>query len=148
VIIMAHNSALEGHVLPDGHIKQMNAAERQNIYRHEDFPNVQIEADMQQVREQAPWVPADIATQLFGTTNRSAPALYESRGGLNSGLSAHLVDPLAAWPELLRNHKRDRLLVFLTLAGTAALAWVITVSSPSSCSRPTRCCPPRPATMR
>ena len=30
--------------------------------------------------------------------------------------------------ELLRNHKRDHLLVFLTLAGTVALAWVITVS--------------------
>jgi diguanylate cyclase (GGDEF)-like protein len=47
---------------------------------------------------------------------------------LNSGLSAHLVDPLIAWPELMRNHKRDHLLVFLTLAGTVALAWVITVS--------------------
>jgi len=122
VIIMAHNSALEGHVLPDGHIKQMSAAERQNIYRHGDFPDVQIEADMEQVREQAPWVPADIAVQLFGTADRSAPALYETRGGLNSGLSAHLVDPLAAWPELLRNHKRDRLLVFLTLAATRDLA--------------------------
>ena len=128
VIIMAHNSALEGHVLPDGHIKQMSSVERQNIYRHEDFPNVPIQADMQPVREQAPWVPTDIAMQLFGMGERAEPALYEWRGGLNSGLSAHLVDPLAAWPELLRNHKRDRLLVFLTLAGTAALAWVITVS--------------------
>jgi diguanylate cyclase (GGDEF)-like protein len=128
VIIMAHNSALEGHVLPDGHIKQMSDAERQSIYRHDDFPNVQIATNMQQVREQAPWVPSAIAVQLFGIAQRSEPALYEWRGGLNSGLSAHLVDPLAAWPELLRNHKRDRLLVFLTLAGTAALAWVITVS--------------------
>ena len=128
VIIMAHNSALEGHVLPDGHIKQMSVAERQNAYRRVEFPNVPIEADMRQVREEAPWVPAAIATQLFAITDRPVPALYESRSGLNSGLSAHLVDPLTAWPELLRNHKRDRLLVFLTLAGTAALAWVITVS--------------------
>jgi diguanylate cyclase (GGDEF)-like protein len=128
VIIMAHNSALEGHVLPDGHIRQMSVADRQNVYRRVEFPNVQIEADMRQVREEAPWVPAAIATQLFVITDRPMPALYESRSGLNSGLSAHLVDPLAAWPELLRNHKRDRLLVFLTLAGTAALAWVITVS--------------------
>ena len=44
----------------------------------------------------------------------SIPTLYQSRGGLNSGLSAHLVDPLVAWPELMRNHKRDHLLVFLT----------------------------------
>jgi len=128
VIIMAHNSALEGHALPDARVRQMSFAERQNIYHRADFPTVQIEAHMQQVREQAPWVPPAIAAQLFGITDRPVPALYESRGGLNSGLSAHLVDPLAAWPELLGNHKRDHLLVFLTLAGTAALAWVITVS--------------------
>jgi diguanylate cyclase (GGDEF)-like protein len=128
VIIMAHNSALEGHALADGHVRQMSADERKNTYRRLDFPNVQIEADMQRLREQAPWVPAEIAAQLFGLADKPEPVLYESRSGLNSGLSAHLVDPLATWPELLRNHKRDRLLVFLTLAGTAALAWVITVS--------------------
>ena len=128
VIIMAHDAALEGHALPTGHVKQMSAAERMNTYRREDFPNVQIEAHMQQVREQAPWIPVAVAGQLFSMMDRPMPALYESRGGLNSGLSAHLVDPLAAWPELLRNHKRDHLLVFLTLAGTAALAWVITLS--------------------
>jgi diguanylate cyclase (GGDEF)-like protein len=128
VIIMAHDAALEGHALPTGHIKQMSATERLNTYRRADFPNVQIEAHMQQVREQAPWIPAAVAGELFSMMDRPDPALYESRVGLNSGLSAHLVDPLAAWPELLRNHKRDHLLVFLTLAGTAALAWVITLS--------------------
>jgi diguanylate cyclase (GGDEF)-like protein len=128
VIIMAHDAALEGHALPTGHIKQMSVAERLNTYRRQDFPNVQIEAHMQQVREQAPWIPPAVAGQLFSMMDRPEPALYESRSGLNSGLSAHLVDPLAAWPELLRNHKRDHLLVFLTLAGTAALAWVIILS--------------------
>ncbi|MEW6347159.1 MAG: diguanylate cyclase [Pseudomonadota bacterium] len=128
VIIMAHNSALEGHALAKGRVREMSADERSNTYRRLDFPNVQIKADMQRLREQEPWVPAEIAAQLFGVADRPEPVLYEERSGLNSGLSAHLVDPLAAWPELLRNHKRDRLLVFLTLAGTAALAWVITVS--------------------
>lgn len=128
VIIMAHNSALEGHALPDAHVKQMTVAERMTTYRREDFPDVQIATTERQVLEQAPWVPEAVAGQLFGITDRPSPALYESRIGLNSGLSAHLVDPLAAWPELLRNHKRDRLLVFLTLVGTMALAWVITVS--------------------
>ncbi|RFU46138.1 sensor domain-containing diguanylate cyclase [Paraburkholderia sp. DHOC27] len=128
VIIMAHDAALEGHALPNGRIKQMSPAERLNTYRRVDFPNVQIEPHMQQVREQAPWIPAAVAGELFSMMDRPDPALYESRIGLNSGLSAHLVDPLAAWPELLRNHKRDHLLVFLTLAGTAALAWVITLS--------------------
>ncbi|MBC8731081.1 sensor domain-containing diguanylate cyclase [Paraburkholderia sp. UCT2] len=127
VIIMAHNSALEGHALPNSRVTLMSPAERRIIYRRETFPDMLIREDTQ-VREQAPWVPASVAAQLFGMIEQPAPALYQNRGGLNSGLSAHLVDPLAAWPELLRNHKRDHLLVFLTLAGTVALAWVITVS--------------------
>ncbi|CAE6721955.1 hypothetical protein R69927_03025 [Paraburkholderia domus] len=127
VIIMAHDSQLEGHALPNSHVTQMSANERMTIYRREILPDIQIQVDAQ-VREQAPWVPATVAGQLFGMSEQPAPSLYQARSGLNSGLSAHLVDPLAAWPELLRNHKRDHLLVFLTLAGTAALAWVITVS--------------------
>ncbi|RKE24397.1 diguanylate cyclase (GGDEF)-like protein [Paraburkholderia sp. BL23I1N1] len=127
VIIMAHDSELEGHALPNSHVTQMSAAERMTIYRREILPDIRIQVDAQ-VREQAPWVPANIASQLFGMSEQPTPALYQARSGLNSGLSAHLVDPLAAWPELLRNHKRDHLLVFLTLAGTVALAWVITVS--------------------
>ncbi|CAE6699846.1 sensor domain-containing diguanylate cyclase [Paraburkholderia haematera] len=127
VIIMAHNSELEGHALPNSHVTQMSTAERVTIYRREILPDIRIQVDAQ-VRENAPWVPASIASQLFGMGGQPAPSLYQARSGLNSGLSAHLVDPLAAWPELLRNHKRDHLLVFLTLAGTVALAWVITVS--------------------
>jgi diguanylate cyclase (GGDEF)-like protein len=127
VIIMAHNSELEGHTLPNSRVTQMSAAERRLVYHRETFPGMQIRVDAQ-VREQAPWVPSAVAGQLFGMTDKGTPALYQDRIGLNSGLSAHLVDPLAAWPELLRNHKRDHLLVFLTLAGTVALAWVITVS--------------------
>jgi diguanylate cyclase (GGDEF)-like protein len=127
VIIMAHDSALEGRALPNSRVAQMSPAERKTIYLRDSFPDIQIRVDAQ-VREQAPWVPSAVARQLFGTSERPVPSLYQARGGLNSGLSAHLVDPLAAWPELLRNHKRDHLLVFLTLAGTVALAWVITVS--------------------
>ncbi|MBN3847895.1 diguanylate cyclase [Paraburkholderia sp. Ac-20342] len=127
VIIMAHDSALEGRAIPSSRITQMSPAERRIIYRRETFPEMRIRVDTQ-LREQAPWVPAAAAAQFFGMSEQPAPALYQNRSGLNSGLSAHLVDPLAAWPELLRNHKRDHLLVFLTLAGTVALAWVITVS--------------------
>ncbi|MFM0647300.1 diguanylate cyclase [Paraburkholderia bryophila] len=127
VIIMAHNSALEGHALPNSRVMQMSDADRKIVYRREAFTDISIQVDTQ-VRDQAPWVPASIAGQLFGMSERPVPSLYQARTGLNSGLSAHLVDPLAAWPELLRNHKRDHLLVFLTLAGTVALAWVITVS--------------------
>ncbi|HEX7932982.1 MAG TPA: diguanylate cyclase [Paraburkholderia sp.] len=127
VIIMAHDSKLEGRALPNSGIARMSVAERKLNYFRETFPNIQIYVDAQ-VREQAPWVPAAVAGQLFGMAGGAGPSLYQKRGGLNSGLSAHLVDPLSAWPELLRNHKRDHMLVFLTLAGTVALAWVITVS--------------------
>ncbi|MFL9939296.1 sensor domain-containing diguanylate cyclase [Paraburkholderia graminis] len=127
VIIMAHDSKLEGHALPDSRVTKMSVAERTVTYRRDAFPDIQIRVD-NEVREQAPWVSATVAGQLFGSAGRLGPSLYQTRGGLNSGLSAHLVEPLSAWPELLRNHKRDHLLVFLTLAGTVALAWVITVS--------------------
>ncbi|MFM0627791.1 sensor domain-containing diguanylate cyclase [Paraburkholderia xenovorans] len=127
VIIMAHNSELEGRALPNSRVTQMTPAERKVIYLRDAIPDIHISVDSQ-VREQAPWVPSAVAGQLFGMSDRPMPSLYQTRGGLNSGLSAHLVDPLVAWPELLRNHKRDHLLVFLTLAGTVALAWVITVS--------------------
>ncbi|HWT38713.1 MAG TPA: GGDEF domain-containing protein, partial [Paraburkholderia sp.] len=128
VIIMAHNAALEGQAMPASRVTQMNAAERMGTYHRDRFPAVQIRPVKSQVRGDAPWVPAEIADQLFDMPGQPIPTLYQSRSGLNSGLSAHLVDPLVAWPELMRNHKRDHLLVFLTLAGTVALAWVITVS--------------------
>ncbi|MEM5389419.1 diguanylate cyclase [Paraburkholderia phymatum] len=128
VIIMAHNAALEGQAMPNSRVTQMREAERMSTYHRDHFQPVQIRAVKGQVRRDAPWVPPEIAEQLFDMPGQPIPTLYQSREGLNSGLSAHLVDPLAAWPELMRNHKRDHMLVFLTLAGTVALAWVITVS--------------------
>jgi diguanylate cyclase (GGDEF)-like protein len=128
VIIMAHNATLEGEAMPNSRITQMTAADRMSTYHREVFPAVQIQPVSAQTRRDAPWVPEDIAAQLFDMPGQTIPTLYQTRGGLNSGLSAHLVDPLGAWNELLRNHKRDHLLVFLTLAGTVSLAWVITVS--------------------
>ncbi|OUL74979.1 sensor domain-containing diguanylate cyclase [Paraburkholderia hospita] len=128
VVIMAHNAALEGQAMPNSRVTQMNAVERMGTYHRDQFATIQIQPVKSQVRSDAPWVPTAIADQLFDMPGQPIPTLYQSRGGLNSGLSAHLVDPLVAWPELMRNHKRDHLLVFLTLAGTVALAWVITVS--------------------
>jgi diguanylate cyclase (GGDEF)-like protein len=128
VIIMAHNATLEGEAMPNSRVTQMTATERMNTYHREMFPAVQIQPVARQVRRDAPWVPDDVAAQLFNMPGQSIPTLYQSRSGLNSGLSAHLIDPLGAWSELVRNHKRDHMLVFLTLAGTVSLAWVITVS--------------------
>jgi diguanylate cyclase (GGDEF)-like protein len=128
VIIMAHNSALEGRALPRSRVTQMPVAERMNIYRRDAFPEIEIRKAGHDVSRQAPWFPEAQAAKLVEMPERHDPSLYQSRIGLNSGLSAHLFDPVTAYPELVRNHKRDRLLVFLTLTGLAALAWVITVS--------------------
>ena len=128
VIIMAHNSALEGRALPHSRVTQMPVATRMSIYRRDAFAEVDLRPASRDVHQQAPWFPAAQAAKLVEMPERHDPSLYQSRIGLNSGLSAHLVDPLTAYPELVRNHRRDRLLVFLTLAGTVALAWVIAVS--------------------
>ncbi len=127
VVIMAHDASLEGHALPGSNVMSMSPEERHNIYRRDVFPDIRIRPAAQLHRD-APWVPDALAAQLFDTSVRRRPALYEARSGLNSGLGAHLVDPVVAWPELLRTHKRDRLLVFVTLAGASALACVIAMS--------------------
>jgi diguanylate cyclase (GGDEF)-like protein len=129
VVIMAYDSALEGSALPGARVLQMSAAEQLRVYRRTRFPLVPLENGMQELREEAPWMPTALAGQLYASeAARPRPALYESRSVPDTGLTAHLLDPLVAWPELQRNHRRDRLLVFLTLAGTAALAWVVTTS--------------------
>jgi len=128
VIIMAHDSTLEGRALPNSRVTKMPVTERMSVYRRDTFPTIEIRPAAELVHQRASWMPEAVAAKLFHMPERPMPSLYENRVGLNSGLSAHLVDPLAAWPELLKNHTRDRLLVFLTLAGTVALAWVIAVS--------------------
>lgn len=58
----------------------------------------------------------------------NVPSLYDERTGLNSGLLAHIVHPLTSWPEISRNHNRDRFLVFLTMLCIVTLAMVIATS--------------------
>ncbi|WP_042271656.1 GGDEF domain-containing protein [Paraburkholderia heleia] len=128
VIIMAHDSALEGRALPSSHVAEMNAVDRVSTYLRERFAPLDLRPASQAALNEAPWIPRADAAQMVELPGQRAPALYEQRGGLNSGLSAHLVDPVNAWSELIANHRRDRLLIFLTLAGTAALAAVISVS--------------------
>ncbi|MFP4904766.1 diguanylate cyclase, partial [Paraburkholderia sp. BR14261] len=128
VIIMAHDSALEGRALPGSHVAEMNALDRVNTYLREHFAPLELRSASKPVLSEAPWIPRADAAQMVALPGQRTPALYEQRGGLNSGLSAHLVDPVNAWSELIANHRRDRLLIFLTLAGTAALAAVISVS--------------------
>lgn len=128
VVIMAHNSALEGRALPDAAVLKMSPTDRMSTYKRSDFPTLQIHSANEDEHRQAPWIPASLWSQLVTTPHLNTPAMYQERVGLNSGLSAHLVDPVAAWPDLLANHRRDRLLVFLTMAGVVGLAWVISVS--------------------
>ncbi|WP_321929346.1 GGDEF domain-containing protein [Paraburkholderia guartelaensis] len=128
VIIMAHDSALEGRAMPGSHVAEMNAVDRVNTYLREHFAPLELHSASKAALSEASWIPRADAAQMIALPGQRSPALYEQRGGLNSGLSAHLVDPVNAWSELIANHRRDRLLIFLTLAGTAALAAVISVS--------------------
>ncbi|QGZ60918.1 sensor domain-containing diguanylate cyclase [Paraburkholderia acidisoli] len=128
VVIMAHDSALEGLALPGSHVAEMNAVDRVNTYLRERFSELSLRSAARSATSDAPWMPAAEAARMVDLPGQQGPALYEERGGLNSGLSAHLVDPLNAWPELLANHRRDQLLIFLTLEGIAALAAVVSVS--------------------
>jgi diguanylate cyclase (GGDEF)-like protein len=128
VIVMAHDSKLEGLAMPGSHVEEMNAVDRVNTYLREHFNEMSMQSAASAATREAPWMPASAAQALVDLPGQRAPALYEQRGGLNSGLTAHLVDPLNAWPDLLANHRRDRLLIFLTLAGSVGLAAVISVS--------------------
>jgi len=120
MIIMAHDSALEGLALPGSHSGGANA--------QPPVATISLTSAAPSVRRQAPWVPRDETGQLVKLPDESAPALHEWREGLNSGLSAHIVDPVNAWPDLLANHRRNLLLIFVTLAGTVAFATVVAVS--------------------
>ncbi|PLZ00272.1 GGDEF domain-containing protein [Burkholderia sp. WAC0059] len=128
VVIMAHDSASEGLALPNSRVSEMNAVDRVSTYLRERFARLALRPATADILRQAPWLPPDETSHMVEMPGLDAPALYEVRNGLNSGLSAHLVDPLAAWPELLANHRRDEALIFLTLIGAATLAGVITVS--------------------
>ncbi|MEK6298964.1 MAG: GGDEF domain-containing protein, partial [Paraburkholderia tropica] len=99
VIVMAHDSALEGLAMPGSHVEEMNAVDRVNTYLRERFSELSLQNAADAATSQAPWMPAQAAQSLVDLPGQPLPALYEVRGGLNSGLSAHLVDPLNAWPE-------------------------------------------------
>ncbi|SAL39500.1 diguanylate cyclase [Caballeronia udeis] len=128
VIVMAHESRLENQVMPDSPVLRMSRAQRMDAYRRVDFRTLPITNIGDRVRADAPWLPPAIASTFFSAGNSTAPALYDERTGLNSGLAAHIVHPLPNWAEIVSNQRRDRLLVFLTALGVSLLAIVITVS--------------------
>jgi diguanylate cyclase (GGDEF)-like protein len=128
VIVMANESQLENRVLPDSPVLKMSRAERLDAYRRVDFQTLRITNIGERVRAQAPWLPPALSRAFFAADDSTAPSLYDERTGLNSGLAAHIVHPLPNWAEIVRNQRRDRLLVFVTALGVLALAIVIAVS--------------------
>jgi len=128
VVVMANESQLENRVLPDSPVLKMSRTERLDAYRRVDFQTLRITHIGERVRADAPWLSPTLSSGLFSTSNGTAPAIYDERTGLNSGLAAHIVHPLPNWSEILRNQRRDQLLVFLTALGVVGLAVVITVS--------------------
>lgn len=128
VIVMAHESALENRVMENAPILQMSRAQRLDAYRRVDFKTLVITNIGARVHAATPWVPRDEASALFSAGGSTAPALYDERTGLNSGLSVHIVHPIPNWPDMVRAQWRTHLLVFLTLLGVVLLAFVITLS--------------------
>jgi diguanylate cyclase (GGDEF)-like protein len=128
VVVMANDGKLENRVLPAAPFMRMKPAVRYDIYRREQFGTLRIANIGEQVRKKAPWLPAPTSQLFVSVDGNTTPSLYDERTGLNSGLSTHIVHPLPNWQEIMRNHRRDRLLVFLTMLGAAALAIVLAVS--------------------
>ncbi|WP_250525578.1 sensor domain-containing diguanylate cyclase [Caballeronia sp. GAWG2-1] len=128
VVVMAHDGALEYQAMPDAPVAQMTPRERLEHYRREDFPPLRVAHVGDQMRAAEHWLAPTLAETFYATNGSSVPALYDERTGLNSGLSAHIVHPLTSWPEISRNHSRDRVLVFLTMLGVVTLAIVIAIS--------------------
>ncbi|RKP44882.1 sensor domain-containing diguanylate cyclase [Trinickia fusca] len=128
VVIMARDSALEGRRLPQARIMQLSAAQRMDGYQRDTFAVLDIEPLARRLEGNAPWVPPALAAQLFELPGTHVPSLYAARGGLNSGLSAHLVEPLVSWPELERHRRFIKWLAFALISGAALLAYVIAAS--------------------
>lgn len=128
VVVMAHDGRLEYEAMPDAPVTKMTVEERVDHYRREAFPQLHVARVGEQIRATEKWLPSAVANVFYSANGSSTPALYDERTGLNSGLSAHIVHPLTSWPDLTRNHSRDRILVFLTMLGIVALATVIATS--------------------
>jgi diguanylate cyclase (GGDEF)-like protein len=128
VVVMANDGSLENRVLPDTPFTRMTPAERFDHYHHEQYGTLRIENIGERVRKKAPWLPRDTAKLFVSVNGSTAPSLYDERTGLNSGLSAHIVHPLPGWKEIVRNHRSDQFLVFLTMIGSVLLAIVLAVS--------------------
>lgn len=128
VVVMAHDGRLEYEALPNAPVTKMSTHDRMDHYRREVFPELHVARVGEQIRAAAHWLPPALADTFYSANGSAVPALYDERTGLNSGLSAHIVHPLTGWPELTRNHSRDRILVFLTMLGVVALAMVIATS--------------------
>jgi diguanylate cyclase (GGDEF)-like protein len=128
VVVMAHDGTLENEAMPDTPVTRMTPHERLEHYRRETFPELRITHVGDQMRAAEHWLAPSLAQSFFAANGSTVPSLYDERTGLNSGLSAHIVHPLASWPEISRNHSRDRLLVFLTMLGVVTLAIVIATS--------------------
>ncbi|MDR5853993.1 diguanylate cyclase [Caballeronia sp. LZ062] len=128
VVVMAHDGRLEYQALPFAPVARMTVRERLEHYRRDAFAPLRLESVGEQMRQSAPWLAPALAKNFYAANGDSVPSLYDERTGLNSGLSAHIVHPLTSWPEITRNHSRDRLLVFLTMLGVVTLAVVIATS--------------------
>ncbi|HEV3104942.1 MAG TPA: GGDEF domain-containing protein, partial [Trinickia sp.] len=104
VVIVAHERELEGRALPHARVERLSAAQRMDAYHRINFAELDIVPPARRIRGEAPWVPQALAARIMELPGTGGPSLYASRNGSNSGFTAHLADPLVAWPALLRKH--------------------------------------------
>src|SRR5262249_17878348 len=109
-------------------VERLSADQRMESYRRVSFAELEIVPLAQHIRRVAPWVPPALAVQIVALSGGHAPSIYVSRSGVNSALSAHLADPLIAWPELLRQDRDVHVVAFALLAGFALIAYLIAAS--------------------
>jgi diguanylate cyclase (GGDEF)-like protein len=128
VIIMAHDSALEGMALPHARATRLSTAQRMDDYRRPNFAELGITSLAGRMKVEAPWVLPAAAAQMVEIPGAAGPLLYTSRSGVNSGLSAHLAEPLHVWPDLQRKHRDVQLIAFALMVGVGLIAYLIATS--------------------
>ncbi|CAN7466091.1 diguanylate cyclase [Trinickia sp. LjRoot230] len=128
VIVIANDRRLEGYRLPGARVTSMDAAERYDDYRHITFPVLNIVPLPATIRREARWVPPVLANQMVKLRATDLPALYTTRGGINSGFSAHLLAPISMWPHMVSDNRNMRAQTFALLAGALLLVGTIAAS--------------------
>ena len=110
VIILAQNTALEMHALPNADIAQLSKAERLARYKRDDFPVLAI----------TPWK-SRLSPALHHFGQEQQPFLISSKSIKDEALELHALKPLPA----VADYERNRLNLFLQIGTLGTLVLCI-----------------------